>query len=423
MADMSLPQMEGSQLYGGPAGNRIWEYDQANLAHSRAQTEELLARAAGHPSETRLRNAQAGEAEHKLQQDVLMGELSRRAMENSSGNLADDFRALAGMAAGAAMPEQGLKILKGAAEVDQSDAAARSSKATTLKSNIERISKEADLRSQIFGGVKSAQGWEQAKILWQLHTGTPSPYQDLPYDAAFVGTINQEAINGKERADLDLKRLTQLEANQDRDAGQKQRDAEINIARARLLLEQQKEERLKKNSGNRSVSVPQQTEVDQAKKMLDKQFPKFDETLRSMEAFRIASEARELHAANPSLGSQQALQQAFNSAIAAGRYETGERKVPGTDVGIPFTEKTKPKEAPGGRAASGAVSPPPSAPALPADRTKWEVGNVYNTAKGVGVWDGKQFNPVPKIKDEADYNKLPSGAIFMDPEGKVRKKK
>jgi hypothetical protein len=387
-----------AEMFGAPAGviasNTEFRQDlgtSINAAHT-------LGEIAMQPSTQRLREAQAGKAEMELAGERKMMELMQRAAgtAQASGSLAGQLESLAQTAAQAGLVTKAGTLAAQASLIRQRENTARAAGAKMNETQLDIIRKNADLQGQIFGGVTDETSWNRANQLFQFQTGTQSPFAGMPYSPDLIKSISEQAISAKERADLLQKQQTATELKNFRRRRLGQHDTALEIQDRRLELMEEREKRLRKQGGGKSVSSPAKAELDQAGRLITKDFPNLPAEDRVDAAYSIAAEARALRRQNPALDANAALQQAFQAARAAGDFQT----IPGLTVpllgmDVPGTGKTGYS----GRGKTATV-PIPFVKGLKPVKDRFYV----NDAGVLGRWNGSKMvlSEMPEVEDEED---------------------
>lgn len=386
-------------MFGAPEG--FIAFDQNELVKARTQSE--LAQAASYPSEIRLRNAQAGKLEAEADQEKQLAALAMQmnagggAPDNSElGSLAggtgglpapqplsmgDKIGRLSEMAMNAGLATKAQALAQSAALIRSREASQLSAATTARLNQLKLVTENAQLQGQVFGGANDEASWRTANALYEFQTGQASPYRDMPYSPGLVQQINDSALTAKERADEEAKRLTRDATNKYRQSRLAQIDEQNRIRREAQRIREAREARLAKAGGGKGVTSPNKSETDQAARLIKKDYSNMDPADLNDASFNLAADARALRRANPALDAGSALQQAYNSSVAAGDFQTGARTVAGVE--IPGTTKTS---------YNGRGRTPTTPAPIPADRKSLQVDRYYVNPKGqVGRWTGKGF--------------------------------
>ena len=366
-------------LFGAPVGIIA----AGDYQKTQAQTQEELARAASYPSEIRLKNAQAGVLEETLKENQALGALMQRSSnlvgdDGKPLSLGDTYERLARLAAGARAPTKAMDLAKTAALLQSREATAFSAGTTARLNQLRAFKENAALQGQIFGNVKNQQDWDSANALYEFQTGMPSQYRGIPYSSDLVDRINSSALTAAQRADEEAKRLTREALDTYRERRLSQIDTQNEIRKQAQRTREERERRMAKAGGGSAVSSPAKSETDQAARLIRKDFSNMDAADLNDAAFNLASEARALRRQNKALDAGTALQQAYNSAVASGDFQT-DSGYAGTGFGKKTTYSGRGKTA---------DTPAP----IPADRKQLTVDRYYVNPQGqVGRWTGKGF--------------------------------
>ena len=379
---------------GSPGG---WEGFQAGLSIGRNK------------AQTRLYNAQAAEHEEKTRQERALSDLAVR--EGQARNFGDqeglqqlagpgmgeqtaapttdpitEFLAqrdrLARLASDSGLVEKAGAIAKDNALIRQHMASTNASASTAILNQLKSAREQADVVGQVFGAVRSQDELDSANELYRFRTGQPSPLAGKMFSQGLLEQVNQAALTTKERADIAEKKIQQDSLTRFRNERLRQHNVFADIAERRLELERQREARLAKGGGGKSVASPQRGELDQADRLIGKDYPNMNENDKNDAAFSVASDARALRSANRALDANTALMQAYNNAVKAGDFTTSSGV-----FGSGYGPDVKNKTVYSGRGKSAAI------PAvIPSAKGDLKEGRYYVNPKGqVGQWTGKGF--------------------------------
>lgn len=372
--------MADQGLFGSPVGDIA--YDQNEL--TRAQTADKLADVAMAPIKRRVLNAQAEKLELDNQQEREFAALIKAAQGVSDSptaptkSMADSLDALARTAAGAGLITKATGLAKDASLIRQREATQANQAVQTQLNGFKATKERAELVGQLLGGVTDEQSWIRANALLEFQTGQPSPYAGLAYTPELVGRLNAAALSTKERMDLAERALTRKATATYRQARLDQIDVLTEIRQGRLDTDNAREERLAKAGGGKGASAPSKSELDQAARLITKDFGNMAAADANDAAFSIAAEARALRKANPALDANTALMQAFQAAKTAGDFAEN-----GGVMGTGLRAKTIYS----GRGRTAAAPAP-----MPTDRKTLTKGRYYQNALGqVAQWNGKGF--------------------------------
>lgn len=417
------------EMFGAPEGFSRFEED----AYRRAATEHTLGQIAMQPAERRLRTAQASAAELALEQEQMLARLMQQASggqvpvpgltEEAAGlgipgleqiasggkptSITDQFDTLATLAAQSGLVTKAKEMATASALIKAREATQRNQAQQAQLNRLKTLAQQAETSAQIFGGSKNAAEWAQANDLFEFNTGQASPFRDVEYSPALVNRINASALTAKERADAAEKATSRGDLKSFRDARLKQHDLERKVREERNRIAKEREERLKKQGGGKTIAAPRTEEVSQIRSMIVKDFPAFQDSTDLKEAaFAVASEARALQRTNPALSSSAALAQAYSSALQAGDFAE-EGGIAG------FRKKGVYKGR--GRTPQTAIPIPMSGSKIAADKL---VKDKYYVGAGgaLGKWTGKGMllvtgsgNPLSSDNGDPDNEDLDEG--------------
>lgn len=405
-------------MYGPQAsGARLVDLDRIKAAEQFGQMslipykqEELRTQAEMRRAQTAVYQQTARKAELEARQEEQFIQLIKQAQgqADQESNVLEIGDRVADAAAGAGMINKGIAIADKVAGVRQKMAARDASLANAelrlLEGRSKRVNALTSLMSDGQGNlaIQTPEDWAAANQLYSIRTGEPSPWAGVPF-AAVPGLFNS-AMSVKEQTDEAIKRSGQEATKRYRDSRLAQHDAQQSVREARQRLNEEREERLKKDGGGKAVTGPNSAEVKQAEALIKRDLPAMGADDREEAAYAIASDARVLRNKNKALGAETALNQAFQAARASGQFQTTE-KFPGGQflqdkLGISKGVQTRLDRQ--GRT-------PEAALAQPKDLTELKAGRYYQNSQGqVGRWDGKKMTPVNPPALQGDNRGAPS---------------
>lgn len=377
--------MADQGMFGSPVGDIAFDQNQL----TQAKTQETLGDVAMQPAKRRLIEAQAGKLEHDAQFEKLMAQSLGTLGGQPGGkpmSMADSFDNLARIAVGSGFVTKAEDLAKTSALLRTREAAQLKSNVDTKLGALKVVRDNAELTSQLLGGVNDPESWARANALYTFQTGQPSPFSNMTYSPELVERLNQAALSAKERADLEEKKLTRTATAEYRRSRLDQINEQNDLRRQRIEQAAAREERLAKGGGGKGVSAPAKSETDQAVRLIKKDFDGLEAADMNDAAFSIASDARALRRSNPALNPAMALQQAYAAAKEAGDFAVLPRKALGMDV--PGTSKPVYQ----GRGKTATLPAP-----VPTDKGVLAKGKFYiNPAGAVAQWNGKAFVPVSR---------------------------
>lgn len=301
-----------------------------------------------------------------------------KVMAGQSLSIADQLDNLARLSAGSGYITKAQEVAKTAATLRARAAAADSSANSAALSRIRAAQRDSQLVGQLFGNVTDQASMDRAVDLYEFRTGQRSELRGAQYDPTLIRRVQDEAITAKDRADLQEKELTRDAQKRYRDARLGQIDTQNNIRQQRVDLERQREERLAKQGGGKAITAPSQQEQSQAERLVKQDFSGMESRDAKDAAYSIAAEARALRRANPALDANQALQQAYAAAKAAGDFQTDEGF-----GGIGIKKKTT---------YTGRGKTPDLPASLPPKKAALQKGRYYTNPQGqVARWNGTGF--------------------------------
>lgn len=359
------------------AGDRVWNLDQVAMGLRRAQTDQAAAHARYFGAEA---DAKALEVANMKRFQALMQTRALGQSADQQGDMEDKLWDLAGMAADSGMLTQAEKLSGAASLVSYRRQATATQAATENVRLLQGVRQQANILSETVGTAKDEDSWRIGNELYRSRMGEPSPYADMPYSPELVDQINKSAMTANQRATEAERALTRRATKDYRDRRLKQIDKQNDIRDKRLDIERNREDRLAKGGGGKSVVRPSDGEIKAAKTLITKEFPDIEGAQDA--AYNIASEARALMRANPALDSSTAISQAYQAARANGDFTS----VDGA-FGTRFGRKTT--------YGSGKSSASPRS--LPMAEGKIDAGKLkpktwYMSPQGVpGMWTGRGF--------------------------------
>lgn len=286
---------------------------------------------------------------------------------DQSAQLADSLDMMANLAMRSGNPAQskdfavaGSTLRKNAAEIQKSKTAS--------------MITELNLVGSLMDGVHDEASWKQANAMYQLQTGKPTPYANLPYNPRVVDELRQGIMSAKDRA-LTAAAKAREKASE---AVEKEREARVPLIRAQTALVQERTTALRKAGA--VVKIPKAGDV---KAITDLMTHEFGGSIMPEDARVLARPVAERMLEimkSQNLTQSQAAVKAYNEARDSGQFG-GIR--PRTL--LPGQVPAKPLD-------------------LPSDKTKLKPNMYY---KGVGnwagqtlLWTGAAFVPVGKSQGE-----------------------
>ncbi len=389
-----------SNMFGVPEG--ITAFDQNELV--KAETAAKFNEMAMSPYRARLLSAQAAKLEEATAQERTMGDLARRVMggdvqtgtgavqlggpdaseigsvyggqPQQASSFSAQLNTLARTAFGAGLVTKGEALAKTAALIGTRETARDLSITQAALNRLKGVRENAELTSQLLGGVNDEESWQRANALYTFQTGQPSPYAQLPYSKELVERLNQAALSAKERAELEEKGLVRKATKAYRDRRLGQIDTEDALRKRRVDVAEAREARISK-TGGKPISSPSKEEQDQVARLIKKDYPNLSTAELNEAKFSIGAEAKALRRANPALDASTALQQAYNNAIQSGDFKNVRPGVLGYGAKDQY---------------SGGGKYPTTPARIPSDKNDLKADRYYVNSQGqVGRWNGKTF--------------------------------
>ena len=393
-----------ADLFGAPLGDMAFQQNEL----TKANTQHTLGEVAMQPTTQRLRAAQAKQLEQEIAQNEKFAELMRltageranispeliesgtvgeegATMEQLALNpqgaprvsIADQLDIIAKNAAGAGLITKAQELAKSSALIRSREAVQGKAEADQNLARLKLVRERAELQSQLLGGVTDEESWQNANALYEFQTGQKSPYAQVPYSPELVERLNQAAMTARERAELAEREQVRRNTEAYRKSRLRQIDTQNDLRKKQQELAREREKRLAKAGGGKGVVSPGKNELDQAARLVKKDYSGLEAVDLNDAAFTIASEARALRKANPALDANTALQQAFNNAVQAGDFQVVQKGIAGFGRKETFSGRGK----------------TPAAPApIPPKKEELKSGRFYVNPQGqVAKWTGKGF--------------------------------
>lgn len=226
------------------------------------------------------------------------------ATKTETDDLPNSLDELAKMALDSGLPQQ---------------AAEYASKASTIRQNASEIRKRATderiadltLASNLLSTVGDETSWRQANALFEMTTGKPSPFANLPYSPETVAQIHDSVISEKDRALTDAAR-----ARMDASAAQA-REAEVrqDLIRAQTTLTRARTAAVEKTGGKPPKAEDLRAITDLMTAEIGMSLPEDARVLARPVAERMTELMRE-----ENLTRSQAARRAFDEAVANGDF-------------------------------------------------------------------------------------------------------
>jgi hypothetical protein len=406
-----------AEMFGTPVGTRAFEADTREAHKFVLGAQKTLGEIAMQPLEARYKQLQGDELQSKLQEQKDVRELMQRAMQPQAGqeepaDISTRLENAANLFLDTGRVTQGSELAKAASTIREKASQNQSRGVLTQLNQIRQVREQAELVGQIFGDVKDQQELDTANRIFEFQTGRPSPLRGKVYDPAEIAQIRQSSLSVLERADLGEKQLVRKDTADNRTRLATQFDAEQKIRKARLDIERERLEQLKKRGSRLPTAEPKKEEVQHIMNLLRKDHP-FVDRLTGADAaqvreatYTIAAEARALMRANPALSLPTALSQAYTNALRGGDIQIK----PGTNI-IRRNFGGEFKFSGGGRS-------PETALPIPSDAKSVQKGKYYVNPDGrIGRWNGSKFdiitvspemsNRIPLSPDNRNLNEEP----------------
>ena len=234
----------------------------------------------------------------------------------------------------------------------------------------------------------SAAGWNAIKTAYQAQHPELTPMERqvmaIPWRPGLAKELKTSLLSAKDQGMLEIQEARLKLQEQKTGMESQQRDALLRLREQKLELEKTREQRLTKAGGkNPALGIPTPARVDDAVSVIKERAD--EEGVKPPEGSSLSSLSRQI--ASEAMGYVKggmdwdaALQQAYDD-------NAGRIKQESTLMGF-----GKPRQVVGSRSSGGKIGAPPTG-GQPA-----------------------------RISSDADYGKLPSGALFIAPDGTTRRK-
>lgn len=372
----------------GMFGSPIGEVNYSSKLNTDADTLLRAAQATAIPGQiqeraalTRLHGAQAGEAELHLEIQRSMQDLLKRAYGGAPGapvgpdgrprtqaDITDDLSRISYMAGDV---KQGADLAGKASLIRMHDASAALSQVRGGVLALTAQQKEVDMLGRLLGDVTDQASWERANNLYAFNTNNPSPWAGVPYSPELVNQLQAAALTRKDQIQTQINSANAKSLRAFRNIRLRQHDDALALQERRLEIAEDREDRLAKTGGGKAVASPQTGEIQEAARLIKRDFGKLDATDTMNAAFSVAAEAKALRRQNPALDAETALQRAYKSARERGDF----REIAATSRWSSPTQRFTG----GGRTPETAVAAPPD----PAQRV---LNRYYSVGDKVYQW-------------------------------------
>ena len=368
------------EMFGTSVGFQNYQEDQIRQANSDALV--------------RVHNANAAEAESKAAQTQAMqsalagvggGESTGDALTDTTNLLARQSAALAK----AGLPLQAGKVATEAAGLQLKKQQGMT--AAALESYRAAQAKQITYSelNGLLSGVTDKGSFDNAKMIYMSrHPELKEIPKELQtYNPALVDHLLNTTREGMRQLELELKQQDFESRDEARKDESRFRDARRVYLDGMLEARKERLKQTAKATGSKinDPGVPTKSETETARDLINKNFTNLPPEEARLAAFEIAARAKQLRKGNTALDAGAALNMALEESKKAGNFPTLDE----TFLGFKTGSKTKYKPA---------TTPKPLP--LPPRGTPLQIGQTYQTSKGVVKWTGQ--NAVPVEADSPD---------------------
>lgn len=305
-----------AELWGPAAGISARRQEDAEIGLRDMQARNLMSDIAARPAETRYKTAAARRLEIENEQEERFAEASKDIQ--FEGGMADVLDQFALTAANAGQPTKAGEFAGKAAQIRAAQATQLSEQAQEQERRYKLAIEKADRVNQLFGMADSPESWEAANRIFEVISGQPSPYKDVPFTPEAAEKIGRQTLKFKDAMELRLKETQQQNLEQLR---KRQADS---LALRDKLTEQQiseskaREAKIKKEGGSEKPDLS-------TNRRMALNTIKTDWEIEAAEAELLADQINERAAAmlreNPGLKGSEAVTRAYGEAKDAGAFE------------------------------------------------------------------------------------------------------
>lgn len=279
---------------------------------------------------TRLHGAQAGEKELEVEVRRSMMSLMQQAYggqpmspvgpDGQPRTQADMLDDLSQLSLRAGDVKGGADLAGKASLIRMHDASAALSQVRGGVLALTAQQKEVDMLGRLLGDVTDQASWERANNLYAFNTNNPSPWAGVPYSPELVNQLKAAALSRKDQIQTQISDVNAKSLRAFRNIRLKQHDRALDLTERRTEIAEDREGRLAKTGGGRAVASPQTGEIQEAARLIKRDFGKLDAADTMNAAFSVAAEAKALRRQNPALDAETALQRSYKSARERGDF-------------------------------------------------------------------------------------------------------
>lgn len=222
-------------------------------------------------------------------------------------DLADDMDYLAKIAMDSGMPDKAREYATAGSNI-------RKNQVDLTEKRLDGDIKEMNLMGSLLADVKDATSWRRANAMFQMQTGRPSPWAQVPYNDQIVDRLRTGVQTAKDRA-LTKAALARESASE---AEVKEREARVPLIRAQKELTEQRTANLRKAGA--TGQIPKSGDIQAITDLMFKDFggSQTPEDARVL-ARPVAEEALRLQK-EQNLSKSEASMRAYQKAKARGDF-------------------------------------------------------------------------------------------------------
>lgn len=341
---------------------------------------QLAAQTRGLHSSADLHDVQAVKALQDMQTSDRVGQLAQqRIAANPKASMAELLSGLAMDAGSAGDPHVMAQLAGHASTALGHEAQIMSAGIAAKKQKLELATKFTDTVHRWIGTATDQATFDRANQEIERELGMASPYKGQLYDPRFVTQARDASMTYKERLEAERKQLADEERIRYHDLlmGVRERLADLRADYNSIIREKNAAGGAKPKAQGKPIAPPNKAQVDEALLYMKQNSPDLESEDVVMASTALAESARRIVQQRPGVTYTEALPEAYNQVKKDFQEQ---EKWGGLSKKLRFM---------------GAGKTPLTAMAAPKDLAALVPGRYYDNGKGlVGLWDGKQFQPV-----------------------------
>lgn len=305
-----------ADLWGPAAGVSHRRQEDAEIGLRDMQARNLMSDIAARPAETRYKTAAARRLEIENAQEERFAEAAQDV--RPEGGMADVLDQFARTAMATGQPSKAGEFAGKAAQIRAAQATQLSEQAQALERKYKLAIDMADRTNQLFGRADSPESWEAANRIFEVVSGQPSPYKDVPFTPEAAEKIGRQTLTFKEAMELRLKETQQTNLEQLRARNEQTLDLRDQLTQQQINESKAREAKIKKEGGSKKPDLS-------TSRRMALNTIKTDWEIEATEAELLADQINERAAAmlkeNPGLKGSEAVARAYGEAKDAGVFE------------------------------------------------------------------------------------------------------